>query len=181
MKLGDFFGMDLSARVFQVDHYADLLGVRGALADNPQVLAYQADMTRHGSAALYLFKRLLILRMLQVLLTGPMLSFDSHYDAKKLAAGSSRDRRYGAEEKLLAYALIVATGKSENQLKAEQFHPTVRALREWPQASRFKHLERLLIDSNPALVEAHAELFRSAGHSRHAVWLQRLRHWLLGG
>jgi len=175
MKLDDFFGMDLSSRVFVLEHYADLLGLHDRLEAHPMVRDFAAGRITGGMTVVYMLKRLLILRHLQPLLAANLLHYDGYFYTKEVATASTHDRRYAAEDKLVTYALIIATGKSEDQLQAERFRPTARALREWAPSSRFPRLKNLLMESNPRVIEAHQGLFtmEEAGH----LWWKRLQRW----
>ena len=79
-------------------------------------------------------KRQILLKQLKPLLRESILPPDPDFHTKEVNTATERDRRYGAEEKLLWFCLCVATGKTLKQLERIQFKPDAEALRRIPGA-----------------------------------------------
>ncbi len=58
---------------------------------------------------------------------------------------TKHDRRYNAEERILEYVLMVASGKTWRELKKEEFKPGLRTLSETKRTHRYDRLWEVLL------------------------------------
>ena len=145
MKILDFFGLNLNQYVFKVDYHLKQIGVfkRVMQEDSVQNLIkkYSADHQIVG-----INKRQIVLKLLKPLINGKLLPYDSIFYKKKVNTATENDRRYDAEEQLLNYCLVIATGKPLRVLDETHFVPTIRSLREGLDRKRFDRIWDILAE-----------------------------------
>lgn len=130
-KVEQFFGLNLQAEQFSVDHFAEIVGLKRRLAKDRMV---QRLIAANGSSHLIvsIVKRQILLKLMKGFLRHRFLNYDESYYNKEVNTATSHDRRYGAEEKLLWFCLIIATGRTVKQLERIHFKPGIEALRRMP-------------------------------------------------
>lgn len=139
MELNDFFGLDFNFKQFDINALLDLLGIRRVIESTRQVTQITERFGKH-SAYVELAKRQQTLNNFKLLLERPLLDYDALYYEKEINTASEHDRRYNAEEKLLEYTLIVASGQTPRQLKHSEFKPDIKTLRGLAATERFDRL-----------------------------------------
>jgi len=129
VKLEQFFGIDLSKREYDLSGFIGSVGLDKEVKDHESTQALEKQFGE-GNRVVQISKRQVILKALRPLLGNKCLPYDSLFYRKECNTSSDADRRYGAEEKLLQFALMIASGKSLYQLESEKFKPDIQYLRE---------------------------------------------------
>jgi len=112
LKLKDFFGLLIEEEYADIQPLLDILDV-SRLIDQTQVVKSLIKQNGSKAAIVNVARRQQVLKMLRILLDDKMLDYDPLYYVKEITTSSDHDRRYGAEDKLLEFALIVASTKSK--------------------------------------------------------------------
>ncbi len=101
-------------------------------------------------------RRQQVLKLIKPLLNEDYLDFEENYYQKEINTSSEHDRRYGAEDKLLEFALLVATGKSMKVRLEEPKYISVKQLREAAfKGNRFEKCWDILSEETAHVVEAY--------------------------
>ena len=148
-KIDQFFGLNLKAEQFDIDAFADLIGCRRVLEKDKYVKRLmKANGRKHLIVSIV--KRQVLLKLLKPLLRQNICPPDPDFHTKEVNTATDKDRRYGAEEKLLWFCLCIATGKTFKQLERIQFRPDADAMRRIPGAKdgKFDRLWELLAEQN---------------------------------
>lgn len=147
MKVKDFFGIDLKQSNFDIDFYIDLIGQRKEILKSETV---KNLIKKHGSdhPIIAIAKRQALLRHLKFLINSELAPLDPYYYKKECNTSSATDRQYGAEEKLLEYCLVIATGITSPKLENSKFTPNIKILRDigTKKLTRFDHYWQILND-----------------------------------
>ena len=128
MQLDDFFGLDFSIKKFDINILLDLLSIKRKIEEVKIVTQISKKFGKH-SPFVQLAKRQQTLNYFKPFLSAEFLPFDQSYYKREVNTASDKDRRYNCEERVLEYALLVASGKSTIQLKAEEYKPNLKILR----------------------------------------------------
>lgn len=155
LKLKDFFGLLIDEEMADIQPILDVLGITKAIEATKVVKSLSA---KNGSKAaiVNVARRQQALKLVRPLLNENMLDHDSHFYTKEVNTGSEHDRRYGAEERLLEFALVVASTKSKKMLNEDASMITVRQLREAAfMGTRFDRLWDILADEARHVVDAY--------------------------
>lgn len=129
VKLTQFFGVDLSKKEYDLNSFIGSVGLEGEIKNHGSTQALEKELGE-GNRVVQISKRQVILKALRPLLANKCLPYDAHFYRKECNTSSESDRRYGAEEKLLQFALMIASGKSLFQMEAENYKPDIQYLRE---------------------------------------------------
>jgi hypothetical protein len=155
LKLTDFFGLLID------EEYSDIIPLMNTLKvtkmiNQTQVVKSLIKENGINAAIVSVARRQQLLKMLRVLLDAKMLDYDALYYDKEITTSSDHDRRYGAEDKLLEYGIIVASTRSKRLLDDERGFITVRQLREaaFP-GTRFDKLWDILSEETRHIVDAY--------------------------
>jgi len=143
MERDDFFGLDFRIKSFDINILLDLLSIRRKI-EGIETVKQITQRFGKSSAFLMVSKRQQTLKFLKPLLDDEFNSFDQHYYEKEINTATKQDRRYNAEERILEYALIVASGKTYRELEKEAFKPGLRSLREFKSSDRYDRLWEVL-------------------------------------
>ncbi len=154
MNFMQFFGLNiyLDQNRYSTDSLTELIGIKNTLNKAKTVKRLSSE---NGKAhpIVDIAKRQLALKQLRPLLEDSLLKYDSLWYTKEVNYSSDSDRLYGAEEKLLGFALCIATGDTLKHLEGTDFKPNTQALRETPDKERFKRYWELLADCTRKTVE----------------------------
>lgn len=172
MQLDDFFGLNLDLNHFQIDHVLDRVGLREAIAQLA-VIRELAEDNGPEHPIVSVGKRQYTLKFLKPLLDTGMLPYDARFEGKEVTTGTDNDRRYAAEEKLLLFALIVASGKTPRQLRAANFKPDMATLRELKRRALYERFWDILADDTRVLVLNHRQ--RQVTEDKPSFWRRLFR------
>ncbi len=155
LKLKDFFGLLIEEEYADIQPLLDILDV-SRLIDQTQVVKSLIKQNGSKAAIVNVARRQQVLKMLRILLDDKMLDYDPLYYVKEITTSSDHDRRYGAEDKLLEFALIVASTKSKRILEEDAGFITFKQLREAAfQGTRFDRLWDILSEETRHIVNAY--------------------------
>lgn len=155
LKLKDFFGLLIE------EEYSDILPLMDTLkvtkmVNQTQVVKSLVKENGVNAAIVSVARRQQVLKMIRLLLDAKMLDYDPLYYVKEITTSSDHDRRYGAEDKLLEYALIIASTKSKRILEEDGGFITLKQLREAAfQGTRFDRLWDILSEETRHIVNAY--------------------------
>ncbi|MGV6853015.1 MAG: hypothetical protein ACWA5R_12680 [bacterium] len=146
MKTADFFGLDLSQRTFSVAYHIRQIGLTSKINKNEAVCRL---VEKYGleHKIVSIAKRQQVLKSLKPLINAHLLPYDSVFYVKEITTASEHDRRYDAEEHLLMFCLIIATGEPCYILEKERFIPNIRSLREGLARKRFDRFWDILAEN----------------------------------
>jgi len=152
MERDDFFGLEFRIKKFDINLLLDLLSIRRKIEslDNVKKITERFGKT---SPFLMVSKRQQTLKFLQNLLSNEFGPYDPYYYTKEVNTSSKQDRRYNAEDRILEYALVVASGKTYQQLKSAEFKPGLRTLRELNSSERYDRLWEVLSTAEKDTIE----------------------------
>ncbi|MFB9885358.1 HD-GYP domain-containing protein [Balneatrix alpica] len=160
MEIDTFFGLPLEQQVYDLDALLRSTKLLSMVNKHQDVLA---AVQEYGPRSLKTqqYRRKAALIGIRHLLDSSLLPFDPYFDTKETNHASEEDRRYHAENKLLAYALLLATGRTLGALRRADYKPDVNTLRQSSsKLSRFEFLMSILeeqINPAPIQLEANAE------------------------
>lgn len=129
LKLEDFFGLAIDEDRSDIKALVSLINL-GKEIENTKVVKALAKANGRDSAIVGVARRQQVLKLIKPLLNEDMLEYDASYYSKEINTSSNHDRRYGAEDRLLEFALIAASTKSKRILADEPKILTVKQLRE---------------------------------------------------
>jgi len=152
MERDEFFGLDFRIKSFEINILLDLLSIRRKI-ENIETVKQITKRFGKSSAFLMVSKRQQTLKFLKPLLDEDFSGFDQRYYEKEINTASEHDRRYNAEEHILEFALIVASGKTLRELKQEEFKPGLRTLRELKGSDRYDRLWEVLSSVEKETIE----------------------------
>jgi len=154
LKLADFFGLVIDDDVSDISPLLDALSITKDIEET-KVVSTLSQQNGRDAAIVNVARRQQVLKLIAPLLNEEMLDYDPGYYDKEITTSSEHDRRYGAEEKLLAFALIIAATKSMRVIRDEPKFPTVKHMREAPfRGPRFDKFWDLLADETDHIVSA---------------------------
>lgn len=154
MRVDDFFGLNLDLTHFQVDNVLELIGLRRTIERLAPVQKLIAESGKEHPIV-SIGKRQFALKALRPLYDKGVQAHDPRFFAKEVNTGTEADRHYAAEEKLLQFGLILATGKTLKQLEQQGFKPDTAALRSLPRQALFERLWDILADHTRDIVLAY--------------------------
>ncbi len=171
MKTDDFFGFNFDRRLFVLDDYLSFKGLAQEVDRRPAVreALRLTGSPEHGLVRIV--RRREALKRLAPLLRQAFLPWNKYYYLKEVNTATEEDRRYGAEEALLTFALVLATGQTWPVLRETRFQPGLRVLRNMEPLEREATLMEILAEQT---AEAEAAYRRRLGKGG-GGWWQRLR------
>lgn len=129
LKLLDFFGLAIDEDRADIIPLMELLGINQEI-ENTKVVNTLKKKNGRDAPIVAVARRQQVLKMIKPMLNENMLEHDPNFYDKEINTSSEHDRRYGAEEKLLEYALLVASTKSKHILETEGGFISLKQLRE---------------------------------------------------
>jgi|GEM_PF-2361790 len=155
IKLEDFFGLAIEEERSDIIPLMDLLDIKSFIEET-KVVKTLSKKNGRDSSIVAVARRQQVLKHIKPLLNESMLDYDPSYYTKEINTSSDHDRRYGAEEHLLEYALIVASTKSKKLLAEDSKYLTTKQLREAAfLGSRFDRCWEMLSNETHHIVEAY--------------------------
>jgi len=161
LKLEHFFGLKIE------DERSDIMPILRELGidqdvENSKVVKALKKANGHEAPIVSVARRQQALKAVLHLLNAPMLEYDPLYYTKEINTSSDHDRKYGAEEKLLEFALVVASTKSPKMMRDDPKVLTTKQLREAAfKETRFERCWEILAEETSHIVNA----FRKAKKS----------------
>ena len=155
IKLEDFFGLKLEEERSDISTFLSLIGVDDAIS-NTKIVKKISKSNGADSPIVGVARRQQFLKLIKPLINENMLDFDERYYKKEINTSSNHDRRYGAEDKLLQIALIIASTKSIKMLENDPNIVIVKQLREAAfLETRFDRLWEILSQETHGIVSAY--------------------------
>lgn len=154
LKLEDFFGLAIDEDRSDIKALMPLIKLERDI-EKTKVVKSLSKANGRDSAIVGVARRQQVLKVMKPLLNENMLEYDQSYYTKEINTSSDHDRRYGAEERLLEFALVVASTKSKKLLADEPKILTVKQLREAAfLESRFDRCWEILSNETHHIVSA---------------------------
>ena len=154
LKLDDFFGLALEEERSDISSFLNSVKVNDQI-NKTKVVKNISSKNGSDSPIVGVARRQQFIKLIKPLVNENMLDYDSRYYSKEVNTSSNHDRRYGAEDKLLQIALIIASTKSIKTLENEQNIVNIRQLREAAfLESRFDRLWEILSQETHHIVKA---------------------------
>ncbi|MBT4837624.1 MAG: hypothetical protein HON94_09800 [Methylococcales bacterium] len=147
MKLEHFFSIAVRQPQFNIDYFIKAVGLTDKINKNGAINKL-IKLNGADHPIVSIAKRQNLLRELREIINHNMMPYNPYYYTKEINTSSKADRKYGAEEKLLELALVVATGKPYMKLEQENFIPNVQTLRDLgtKQKPKSEHFTSILND-----------------------------------
>ncbi len=155
VKLSQFFGLVIDEKLSDFAPILHKLKVSTAI-EQTEVVRQLKKQNGRDAPIVNVGRKQQVLKLIKPLLDAKMLPYDERYFKKEINTSTERDRRYGAEEKLLEFALLVATNKSRKIREADGKAQTMKHLRDPSlEDKRFKRFWDLLSESTAHIVAAY--------------------------
>ncbi|MEE4246252.1 MAG: hypothetical protein V2I33_12655 [Kangiellaceae bacterium] len=144
-ELNDFFGMGIDVHRSDVEYLLGLVPKLEAQVQNSKVVKSMIKQAGSKDPIVAVAKRQQLMKALKSLLNDKMPAYDPVFYEKDVNTASDADRAYGAQDKLIQFAMVLATGKSIDTLERDEFTPNLKMLRDAAfKGSRFDKLWDLL-------------------------------------
>lgn len=127
--LSKFFGLVIDDETSDLIPLLEELGIKEFIEES-KVVSTLKKQAGKDSPIVTVGRRQQILKLIKPILNEDMLEFEENYYDKEINTSSEHDRRYGAEDKLLEFALLVATTKCHKVRVEEPKFISVKQLRE---------------------------------------------------
>lgn len=155
LKLDSFFGLLIDEERSDVLHFMELVDISKTI-ESTKVVKTLAKQNGKNAAIVNVARRQQILKLIKPLLNENMLDYEANYYTKEINTSSEHDRRYGSEDHLLEYALLVASSKSKKVLADEPKIINVKQLRDAAfLETRFDRCWEILSQESSHIVEAY--------------------------
>ena len=155
LKLEDFFGLKLEEERSDITTFLSLVDVDDFIT-NTKIVQKLSKSDGADSPIVGVARRQQFLKMIKPLINEKMLDYDENYYVKEINTSSNHDRRYGAEDKLMQVALIIASTKSIKMLESDPQIVSVKQLREAAfLETRFDRLWEILSRETHGIVSAY--------------------------
>ena len=155
IKLEEFFGLKLEEERSDISTFLSLIGVDDEIS-NTKIVKKISKSNGADSPIVGVARRQQFLKLIKPLINENMLEYDERYYKKEINTSSNHDRRYGAEDKLLQIALIIASTKSIKMLENDSNIVNVKQLREAAfLETRFDRLWEILSQETHGIVSAY--------------------------
>ena len=128
LKLEQFFGLKLEEKRSDISPFLSAVNVDEKI-NNTKVVKKISATNGTDSRIAGVARRQQFIKLLKPLVNEDMLDYDSRYYTKEINTSTDHDRRYGAEEKLLQLALVIASTKSIKILENQPNIVNVKQLR----------------------------------------------------
>lgn len=129
LKLQDFFGLSIDSEKSDIGPVLKVLGIDNDI-ENTKVVKSLKQSSGQQAPIVSVARRQQVLKLIRPMLNEDMLDHEDSYYNKEINTSSEYDRRYGAEDKLLSFALLVASTKSIKMLQEDSNILTAKQLRE---------------------------------------------------
>ncbi|WP_196138429.1 hypothetical protein [Aliikangiella sp. G2MR2-5] len=155
LKLSDFFGLSIDEDVSDIRPLLEALSINKEI-EKTKVVTSLKKKNGTDAAIVNVGRRQQVLKLIQPLVNSDMLDYEANYYDKEINTSSDHDRRYGAEDKLLMFSIIVASTKSLKIARDDTNLPTIKLLREAKfKETRFDRLWDVLSDETSHIVSAY--------------------------
>ena len=155
LKLDKFFGLLVDEERSDISHFMELVDIQKEI-DSTKVVKTLAKQNGKNAAIVNVARRQQILKFVKPLLNEKMLDYEPNYYTKEVNTSSEHDRRYGAEDRLLEFALLVASAKSKKVLASEPKIVNAKQLRDAAfLETRFDRCWEILSQESQHIVEAY--------------------------
>lgn len=155
IKLADFFGLSIDEENSDCSRLLAELKI-DEMIEKTKVVSTLKKQNGKDAPIVSVGRRQQILKHLKPLINEDMLEHDDGYYSKEVNTSSEHDRRYGAEDKLLEFALLVASTKSIKVANEDPAIPTVKQMREAAfKGTRYDRYWDLLSDETNHVIEAY--------------------------
>lgn len=155
ISLNDFFGLPIEKEKSDMMPLLEQLGIANEIEKTDVVKSLSK---KNGSSApiVNVGRRQQVLKLLRPFLNEELLPFEQSFYDKEVNTSSDRDRKYAAEDKLLEFALLVASTKSPQVMAADPNIVTVKQLREASfKGNRFEKCWDILSDETRHIVTSY--------------------------
>lgn len=154
LKLEDFFGLSIDENVSDIQPILEKLKIE-KLIKGTKVVKSLTKSSGRDAAIVTVAIRQQTLKHLKPLLNEDLLDYESGFYSKEINTSSDHDRRYSAEDRLLAFALQVASTKSQKMMADDPKILTVKQLREAAfLGTRFERCWEILSQESEHIVSA---------------------------
>ncbi len=154
LKLDDFFGVILEEERSDISTFLSVVNIDDEI-NKTRLVKKLSSSNGSSSLIVSVARRQQFIKMIKPLVNEDMLEYDARYYSKEINTSSQHDRRYGAEDKLLQIALIIASTKSIKTLENEPNIINVKQLREAVfLEARFDRLWEILSQETHHIVKA---------------------------
>jgi len=154
LKLEKFFGLSIDESVSDIQSLLEILGIEKDILKTNVVKSLRKKNGRNAAIVIVAIRQQ-ALKFIRHLLIEDMLDFETNYYNKEINTSSNHDRRYGAEDRLLQFALLIASTKSPKAMKEEPKFISVKQLREATfKGNRFERCWDILSEETKHIVSA---------------------------
>lgn len=129
LDLEDFFGLLIDEERADILPVLETLGISKQIEET-KVVKTLIKQNGRKAAIINVARRQQVLKLIRPILNEDMLDFDSAYYDKEINTSSNHDRRYGSEDRLLDFALLVASAKSLKVIAEDPEIPNIKQMRE---------------------------------------------------
>ena len=155
IKLENFFGLSIEPGSSDIQHLLETLNIESVILST-KVVKSLIKQNGRNAAIVGIAIRQQALKAIRHLLLEDMLDFDPNYYQKEINTSSEHDRRYGAEDRLLDFALLIASTKSQKVMQADPRFISVKRLREAAfKGTQFEYCWNVLSDESTNIVSAY--------------------------
>jgi hypothetical protein len=154
LKLESFFGLSIDYESNDFMPLLEVLKIKDMIESTKVVQTLSKQNGRKADIVSVAIRQQ-TLKSIKTLLNENMLDYEESYYAKEINTSSNHDRRYGAEEKLIEFALIVATTKSLRTITEDPAILSIKQIREAAfKGNRFDRLWDILSEETHRIVES---------------------------
>jgi len=155
IDLSKFFGLVIDEETSDLVPLMDELDIKEFIEKGKVVSALKKQNGK-DSPIVAVGRRQQVLKLIKPMLNEGMLDFEENYYNKEINTSSEHDRRYGAEDKLLEFALLVATTKCRKVRLEDPKFLSVKQLREEAfKGSRYEKCWDILSDETSHIISAY--------------------------
>jgi hypothetical protein len=168
MNIEHFFGLALDQNIYDIDQLADFIGIKSQINSTKNIQELIAA-TSPNHLIVSIAKRQHLLKMLRGLLEKKFLPYDQQW-GKTGSVASAKDRQYEAEEKLIGYCLVLASGKTYQDVKNGSVKPDAAAIRQAPPQTRYSLLWNMLADNTSDAILQYRKQKNDAGDHKQSLF-----------
>ena len=129
LTLEDFFGLFIDEERSDIGPLLETLQI-SKLVEGTKVVKSLRKRNGRDAAIVNVARRQQVLKHIRSLLNEDMLEYDPNYYTKEINTSSEHDRRYGAEDRLMEFALLIASSKNKKVMANDSNIINVKQLRE---------------------------------------------------
>ncbi len=146
MDIKQFFGLPLDQNIYDIDQLSDLIGLKAQINENKTV-RHLIINTSPNHSIVSIGKRQQLLKKLKGLLEHKLLPYDELWYKKAVNTASDIDRQYEAQDKLIYYCIILASGKTFQEIKNLNIKPDIATIRGTNDRERYQLLWTVLANN----------------------------------